>query len=124
RRNACIALRVDTIDHGANGAVEPVVIHDPVLRGNRARAERGMTCAGDSMIEGIVTILEPRAVPQQTLQTVVTEQALPADQVVATHLIEHNQHCEARRGRFRWLCGMSSWDEDRDAGKSYHGEEL
>jgi hypothetical protein len=43
-----------------------------------------------------VTVLEPCSVTLQAMETALAEELVPADEVVAAHLIEEHQDCQAR----------------------------
>jgi len=78
----------------ALAAFVPFVGDDAVLVGRTTSGHRGVPGGRQGVGVGIVAVLVPGAVPEQTAEAVLVVQFLPARRIVAAHLVKNDHNDE------------------------------
>jgi len=95
-RDHLIAAVEDAVDLVARSPAGPAVIDDAVSHRQAARRQGGVSGAGPGLRVGVVAVGEPGAVLLEPAEAALAEEAVPAGQVIAAHLVEHHEDGEAR----------------------------
>src|SRR4051812_48166696 len=99
RRHWLVAQAGGTIDILAGTVIEPVVADDAVCPRRAASVDGGVSGPGQRGGVGVMAVLEPRSLVAEAAKASLTEELVPAREIIAAQLVEHQHDSQTHSGR-------------------------